>query len=339
MLRNQVEKVGNFTMKDRQNREIDYIRISITDRCNLRCIYCMPEQGVPCISHNEILTFEEIERLCKIFGRLGIHKIKITGGEPLVRKDCAVLVDKLHSIEGIESITMTTNGVLLPKYIGNLVDAGLDAVNISLDAMNSENYEKITRSKNWNETMMGIEAALKYPSLRVKINCVPLMGTNENELVKIAELAKNHDIHVRFIEMMPIGFGRNYQFMEEDQVRNLLEKSLGSFAPCADRLGNGPAHYYNVQGYKGKIGFISARTHKFCESCNRIRLTSDGFLKTCLQYNTGCDLRELLRNVSTDEAIEIAIKEALFEKPDSHHFETVIDEDTVEQKKMSSIGG
>jgi cyclic pyranopterin phosphate synthase len=299
----------------------------------------MPEQGLSCISHNEILTYEEIERLCRIFVKLGVHKFKITGGEPLVRKNCEVLVDKLHRLEGVDSITMTTNGVLLPKQIDALMKAGLTAVNISIDAMSSNSYEKITRSNQWEATKAGMEAALNYPTLRIKINCVPVVGMNEEELSKIAELARNQELHVRFIEMMPIGLGRDFHFMSEDEVKELLETRLGSFTPCFDSLGNGPAHYYTVPGFKGKIGFISARTHKFCESCNRIRLTSDGFLKTCLQYNTGCDLKQLLRSNASDDEIESAIKETLMEKPDCHHFEAENQEADEDQRKMSGIGG
>lgn len=326
-------------MKDRKNREIDYVRISVTDRCNLRCIYCMPEEGVPCIGHKEILTFEEIEHLCKIFVKLGIHKIKLTGGEPLVRKNCEVLVDKLHQIDGITSISLTTNGVLLKDQLKGLVEAGLSAVNISLDALNPNVYESITRRGRWEETMEGIYAALSYPSLRVKINCVPMAGFNEQELIKIAELARNHELHVRFIEMMPIGLGKKYHYMKEETVRQLLEKSLGDFIPSDASLGNGPARYYQVPGFCGKIGFISARTHKFCESCNRVRLTSDGFLKTCLQYNTGCDLKKLLRRGCSEAELETAIITALDEKPDCHRFEHKVQEETLEQRNMSDIGG
>lgn len=327
------------TMRDRRNREIDYLRISITDRCNLRCIYCMPEEGVPCMGHQEILTYEELERLCNIFAKLGIKKIKITGGEPLVRKNCDVLVRKLHHIKGIESITLTTNGVLLPDYIEELVEAGLDAVNISLDAMDSDKFMTITKGNHWNDIMDGIQKALEYPSLRIKINCVPIRGINEEDLLKIAELAKENPIHVRFIEMMPIGIGREFSFLPEEEVRTILEQKLGELQPVSDHLGNGPAHYFKVEGYKGRIGFISARTHKFCESCNRIRLTSDGFLKTCLQFNFGYDLKKALRDSSSDQAIEDIIRKALLEKPDCHVFDTMTDQDTVENRGMNDIGG
>lgn len=330
-------------MRDRYNREIDYLRISITDRCNLRCVYCMPEDGIPVMKHEEILRYEEIEKLCNIFADLGIHKIKITGGEPLVRKDCHKLIENLNKIKGIDSITMTTNGVLLEKSIDKLVKAGLKAVNISLDSMEPVTYQKITRTDSWKDTMAGIRACLKYPELSVKINTVAFKGLKDEEILKIAELAKEHRIHIRFIEIMPIGFGKNYQIMEEDEIRTTLEKKWGTLTPYEKNLGNGPAHYFQVKGFQGNIGFISATTHKFCDKCNRIRLTSDGFLKTCLQYDGGCDLKRLLRMGADDGEIKSAISEALLQKPGSHRFEdkTLNDKGIKdeEQKNMASIGG
>ncbi len=328
-----------INMQDALRREIDYLRISITDRCNLRCVYCMPEEGVDCKSHDEILSYEELERLCRIFAKLGVTKIKITGGEPLVRKDCIGLVGRLKKIKGIKSISITTNGVLLEKYIKDLVKAGLNSVNISVDSLSAQTTKAITRRNLWEETMKGIEEALKYPSLNVKINCVPIKGMNDLELIKVAELARYHEIHVRFIEMMPIGLGRNFEFMGEDEVIHLLEEGLGKLTPCDEGLGNGPAHYFSVPGFQGKIGFISARTHKFCNQCNRIRLTSEGFLKTCLQYDTGCDLREMVRSPSTDKEIENAIKKAVYEKPQEHHFDNIDSAASVDQRKMFHIGG
>ena len=328
-----------MNMQDGQRREIDYLRISITDRCNLRCVYCMPEEGITCKNHDEILTYEELERLCKIFAKLGVTKIKLTGGEPLIRKDCSILVDRLKQIKGIELISITTNGVLLKNYIEDLVKAGLNSVNISLDSMSARTTRIITRRSLWEDTMKGIEEAFKYPSLTVKINCVPIKGMNDADLIKVAELARNHVIHVRFIELMPIGLGREFEFRGEDDVIHLLEETLGKLTPSYEGLGNGPAHYFSVPGYKGRIGFISARTHKFCNQCNRIRLTSEGFLKTCLQYNTGCDLREMIRSSSTDKEIVDAIKKAIYEKPREHHFENIDYEASVDQRKMFHIGG
>ena len=229
--------------------------------------------------------------------------------------------------------------MLLKKYIKDLEKAGLNSVNISLDSLSDQTTKAITRRNLWEETMKSIEETLKYPSLNVKINCVPIKGMNDLELIKIAELARNHEIHVRFIEMMPIGLGSNFEFMGEDEVIHLLEERLGKLTPWNESLGNGPAHYFSVPGYKGKIGFISARTHKFCNQCNRIRLTSEGFLKTCLQFDTGCDLREMVRSPSTDKEIEDAIKKAIYGKPQEHHFENIGSEASVDQRKMFHIGG
>lgn len=326
-------------MKDGQDREIDYVRISITDRCNLRCVYCMPEDGVACLDHKDILTFEEIERLCKIFATLGVHRIKITGGEPLVRKDCTELVRKVSAIKGIDSVTITTNGVLLSDYMEGLVKAGLTGVNISLDSLDPMINEELTRRNYLLETMNGIAEALKYPSVKVKVNCVPMLGVNSEQLYEIVKLAKDNEIHVRFIEMMPIGMGKEYEFISESQVIEIIEKHTGKLIPYTNNLGNGPAHYYQAPGFKGKIGFISARTHKFCDSCNRIRITADGNLKTCLQYNGGYNLKALLSGLKSDDEIKEVIKEAIFNKPESHQFEDTGKIEKEESKHMSSIGG
>lgn len=326
-------------MKDGRNRNINYIRISITDRCNLRCTYCMPEEGVPCIKHEEILTYEEIERLSYIFTGLGIHKIKITGGEPLVRKNVDILIKKLSMIQGIDSITLTTNGTLLSNQIEKLVEAGLTGVNISLDTMDSMTYEKLTGKDMWSSTMEGIDSSLKYKDLTVKINCVPIKGVNENELVKIASHAKDKSLHVRFIEMMPIGLGKSYRYMKEEEVISILEEQYGKLRFFDKPIGNGPAHYFAIDGFEGKIGFISARTHKFCNSCNRIRLTPDGFLKTCLQYHARGDLKGMIRSGKSDGEIEKFIMEILQEKPESHHFETYKLDSEMESRNMVSIGG
>lgn len=326
-------------MKDGLNRNINYIRISITDRCNLRCTYCMPKEGVPCIKHEEILTYEEIERLSYIFAGLGIHKIKITGGEPLVRKNVDILIKKLSMIHGIDSITLTTNGTLLSEQIHKLVEAGLTGVNISLDTMDSITYKKLTRKDMWSSTMEGIDSSLKYKDLTVKINCVPIRGVNEKEIVKIASLAKDKNLHVRFIEMMPIGLGKSYSYMKEEEVISILEEKFGELRFFDKQIGNGPAHYFTIDEFEGKVGFISARTHKFCNTCNRIRLTSDGYLKTCLQYHVGGDLKGMLRSGKSNSEIEKSILEILQAKPESHHFETHKINSGVENRNMVSIGG
>lgn len=324
-------------MLDIYNRKIDYIRISITDRCNLRCIYCMPEEGIKLIDHKEVLSYEEIIRLCRQFAKIGISKVKITGGEPLVRKDVHKLIKAIKEIDGIDNVTMTTNGILLENQIDDLVNAGLDAVNISIDTLREDRYREITRLGDINKVMRGIKKCLTYKNLKVKINCVPIKGENEEELLDLINLCKDNDISIRFIEVMPIGLGRNMKGFSDEEIIEIVEKNLGKLTPYHGKLGNGPSTYYSLEGYKGKIGFISAVNHKFCESCNRVRLTCEGFLKACLQYSIGTDLRVLLRSGKNDEEILEAIKNTIYNKPEEHSFNLIIEKE--EQKGMSQIGG
>lgn len=324
-------------MKDRFGRKIDYLRISITDRCNLRCVYCMPENGIVHIPHKEILTYDEITRICRCMTELGIHKIKLTGGEPLTRKGCATLVAMLKSLNGIEKVTLTTNGILLGEQMAGLAEAGIDDINISLDTLDAVSFARVTRRESLNQVLEGIEAALQYPQIGLKINCVPVLEDPEN-LVSVAGLAKKYPLHVRFIEMMPIGYGREFQFRGEEEICQILEKAYGTMTPVTERYGNGPCHYYRIEGFQGKIGFISAMTHKFCDQCNRVRMTAEGFLKACLQYQTGTDLKGLMRSGCSDEELTEAIQKVIWEKPVSHHFTSrEVDED--EARLMSQIGG
>ena len=324
-------------MKDRFGREIDYLRISITDRCNLRCVYCMPENGIAQIPHKEILTYDEITRICRCMTGLGVHKIKLTGGEPLTRKECATLVAMLKNLNGIEKVTLTTNGILLGEQMTGLAAAGIDDINISLDTLDAASFARVTRRENLNQVLEGIEAVLQYPQIGLKINCVPVLEGPEN-LVSVAGLAKKYPLHVRFIEMMPIGYGREFQFRGEEEICQILEKAYGTMTPVTERYGNGPCHYYKIEGFQGKIGFISAMTHKFCDQCNRVRMTAEGFLKACLQYQTGTDLKGLMRSGCTDKELTEAIQKVIWEKPVSHHFTSKeVDED--EARLMSQIGG
>lgn len=326
-------------MIDQYNREIDYIRISVTDRCNLRCIYCMPEEGVESLPHEEILTYDEIETLCRCFAKIGVKKIKMTGGEPLVRKDIDSLIGQIKAIEGIRNVTLTTNGILLREYLPKLVAAGLDGVNISLDTLNEKKYETIVRKDAMKQVLIAIEEALKYETLKVKINCVPLLETEKDDLIALAGLAKNKRLSVRFIEMMPIGLGKNFTFYSENDIVEILEQAYGKLTPVNEVLGNGPAHYYSIVGFTGKIGFISALTHKFCDECNRVRLTSDGFLKTCLHYDTGVDLKVLLREKKEESYIEEVILNTIYHKPISHDFHGNSRHGTYGKENMSRIGG
>lgn len=324
-------------MQDSHGRTIDYIRISLTDRCNLRCLYCMPESGIELCRHDEVLRYEEFVRLCRIFASLGMKKVKITGGEALVRKDALHLMKAIKNIEGIEQVTLTTNGILLGDYLDELVKIGIDGINISLDSLDGEEFKRITRVGDVEKVKASLQKALLYPELKLKINCVPFDGENQ-KLLDLAALAKDNPLHVRFIEIMPIGEGKNYHFMQEDSIKALIEEKYGKLVPCTEKLGNGPSHYFSLPDFQGKIGFISAISHKFCHECNRIRLTCTGYLKTCLQYEIGVDLKELLRQGASDSMLESAIKQAVLKKPLEHVFlqNNIVFE---EQAKMASIGG
>lgn len=324
-------------MIDNYGREIDYARISITDRCNLRCQYCMPEEGIASVPHGEILTFEEILRVCECLARLGIRKVKVTGGEPLVRKGCAELVGRIKGIDGIEKVTLTTNGMLLKEQMAGLAAAGVDGINVSLDTLDSAEFRRITRREGLAQVLAGIWEALRYPGISVKINVVPVCADREN-LAALAGLAKERPIHVRFIEMMPVGYGKQFPFCDEASIREVLEAAYGPMTPCGTQYGNGPGRYVSLSGFQGRIGFISAMTHQFCDRCNRVRLTADGYLKACLQYDIGCDLKGLMRGGCGDEELRAAVRQVIVDKPACHHF---YDRDETEKqgRGMSQIGG
>ncbi|MDO5411547.1 MAG: GTP 3',8-cyclase MoaA [Lachnospiraceae bacterium] len=324
-------------MLDAHGREIDYIRISLIDRCNLRCVYCMPEEGFTLTAREELLTYGEIEKICRMMADMGLKKIKLTGGEPLVRRNLSELVRRLKKIPGIEKVTLTTNAVLLAQHMEELSEAGIDSINISLDTLDRKLYQEITRRDRILDVKKGLQAALRHPEISLKINCVP-MGLPGQDLVEIAQLAQNNKLHVRFIEMMPIGYGKNFRFTGEAEIIEKLEQKFGKAEIFTGRLGNGPCHYYDFEGFQGKIGFISAISHKFCDKCNRVRLTSQGFLKTCLQYNIGNDLKKPLRAGASEEELKNLIADTIAAKPIGHRFleSDIADENNL---NMSQIGG
>lgn len=328
-------------MFDIHKRKIDYIRISVTDRCNLRCVYCMPEEGVQLIEREKVLSYEEIIRLCKLFAKLGIEKIKITGGEPLVRKDIEQLIKGIKDIEGIKEVTLTTNGILLGEKIERLVEAGLDAVNISIDTIDKEEFKKLTRLGDVDTVLKAIDKCLSYKNLRVKLNAVPIKGETEEDLINVVNLARDKNLSVRFIELMPIGFGKNMKSYSEDEIKEIIERKIGPLEEYKGRLGNGPSHYYSLEGYKGKIGFISAINHKFCDDCNRVRLTSEGFLKSCLHFNSGVNLKELINKGVDDDTLLKAIEESIHNKPKGHNFNKIDiqSKEKIDKRSMSQIGG
>lgn len=358
-------------MRDGLGREIDYLRISVTDKCNLRCKYCMPPEGVTSLPHEEVLTLEEILRLVGIMGQLGIRKVRLTGGEPMVRKNLLWLVEQIHKLSGIEEIAMTTNGTMFAEQAEDYRKAGLTAVNISLDTLNPERFREITGWRIARKYVTGVDSVLHSidealkQNLRVKINCVPCLEMNGEDIESMAGLARDKKVDVRFIELMPIGCGREYTGISSEEILTRLERAYGPASPVeqhknmaagageecyggtADALirnTDGPAEYYQFPGFAGRIGFISPISHKFCNECNRIRLTCEGRLKLCLHYDRGLELKPLLRGGVSDEKIKEQILAALQEKPAEHHFraetsdgaETNEDE---EQRKMVQIGG
>lgn len=325
-------------MLDQYGRTIDYIRISVTDRCNLRCIYCMPKAGVEQVGHKDILSYAEIVHLCRIFVRLGIRHIKLTGGEPLVRKGLPNLAKEIREIPGIEDVTLTTNGVLLGEQMRELYEAGIRSVNVSLDTLDEEMFQRITRRDLLAKVLEGLRECARYPDVRLKLNCVPLRGVNEEQWVKMAGIAKDYPVDVRFIELMPIGLGKAYHGETQESIQKRLDEAYGSPRNLPGSLGNGPSVYLSYPGFAGRIGFISAISHKFCHLCNRVRLTSEGYLKLCLQYTDGVDARALLRSGKADEEIFLAIKEAIERKPRAHQFTEKTGEH-LEQQEMSRIGG
>ena len=325
-------------MKDRFNRKIEYMRISITDRCNLRCRYCMP-QGVEQIPMRSLLTYEEIVETAEAAASLGIRKIKITGGEPLVRRGCTDLIKKLKSIPEIEQVTITTNGTLLNDNLEKLAEAGIDGINVSLDTLDPGRFKVITGSDSLDIVLQGIDAALAS-RIPVKVNSVLQRGINHEEWRDLVSIAKDRPLDVRFIEMMPIGNGASYESVSNEEVLDRLKEAYSGVVEDVKIHGNGPARYVRIPGFKGSIGFISAIHGKFCGSCNRIRLTSIGKLKPCLCYGETVDIRDIMRKNSGDERnrkLREAIRNAILLKPEQHCFEDR--ERITERARMVAIGG
>lgn len=324
-------------MRDDRGRDICYLRISVTDRCNLRCVYCMPEEGVKWMPRGDILTDEQITRVVEAGASLGVRHIRLTGGEPLVRPQLYRLVEQLKGVDGIATVSLTTNGVLLAQQLPQLHQAGLDGVNISLDTLDPGQFAAITRRELLTQALEGLEAALGIPGLTVKVNCVPTQY-NQDQIVALAGLAQSRELSVRFIEMMPIGLGRAYEGLTQTQVMEWLQGTYGTPIPCTKPQGAGPSEYISYPGFAGRIGFISAMSHQFCHRCNRVRLTADGRLKTCLQYEAGRSLKPYLEAGVSQECLKSIIEQLIYDKPESHHFSTSAQEGD-EENHMHQIGG
>ncbi len=332
-------------LRDSFQRTIDYMRISITDRCNLRCIYCMPPGGLIPVEHKEILSYEEILRILRVAADIGVRKIRITGGEPLVRKNVTYLIASIKNIEGINDLSLTTNGVLLDRYAEELVSAGIDRVNISLDSLRPDRYREMTGGGDIDLVMNGIESAERAGIAPIKINMVPIRGLNDDEIEEFAKITLNVPYQVRFIEFMP--FGTNIwspeKFISADKMKSIVE-GIGPLTSVNMRK-SGPARYFRFDGAAGMVGFISPLSNHFCGECNRLRLTADGKLRPCLFSETEIDLKPALRGGAPDEEIERLIRLSIEVKPEGH---TVIQNTGLRtqtkgkkdyRRPMSKIGG
>jgi cyclic pyranopterin phosphate synthase len=324
-------------LSDSFQRPISYMRISVTDRCNLRCVYCMPEEGVPLMSHDDILSYEEIITVVKAAAGLGITKVRLTGGEPLVRAGLPHLVQMLADIETIDDLSMTTNGTLLARYAAELKEAGLRRVNVSLDTLKPDRFRQITRCGSLEDTLRGIEAARAVGLNPVKINVVVMAGVNEDELTDFAARTVSDGWHVRFIELMPRS-GEDPDASRLVSVKQMKEKieSLGPLEPYRFEVGNGPARYFRLPGATGTIGFITPVTEHFCYQCNRLRLTADGKLRPCLLSEDEIDLRETLRGGASAPELKDLITMAIACKPKGHH---LAERKTRNGRPFSQVGG
>ncbi|OCN02647.1 cyclic pyranopterin phosphate synthase MoaA [Clostridium sp. W14A] len=323
-------------MTDRLGRTIDYMRVSVTDRCNLRCKYCMPH-GVRLARHRDLLTYEELLRVCRTAVGLGIVKYKLTGGEPLLRRGFPEFAARVKGLNGVEQVTLTTNGLLLAPQLDALCSAGLDGVNISLDTLRNEEYSAVTGTDGVcaDAARQAVELCVRR-GMRVKVNAVLLAETCA-DIVPLAALARQMPVDVRFIEPMPIGEGAAVKGIPAEIALSLLRRQWPDLSPTEEKRGNGPARYYASRELTGCIGFINAVSHCFCASCNRVRLTSTGLLKPCLCYDTAEDLRALLRGGASDEELEAAVRRTIEKKPRAHCFSRA--QDVTEHRSMSQIGG
>ena len=325
-------------MKDKYNREIKYLRVSLTELCNLRCRYCMPEDGVCKKSHEDMLTQEEILNVIKAASKLGITKIRLTGGEPLVKKNIVDIVREIKKIDGIEEICMTTNGVLLDKYALDLKNAGLDRVNISLDTLDNDKFKYITRIGNLDTTLKSIDKAIEVGFKKIKINVVLIGGFNDDEIIDFTKLTFEKPIDVRFIELMPMydsgDFGENAYISYNDVLDKIKKYYDGkNEIKKIDSNKGSVAKLYHIDGALGNIGFISPVNDHFCADCNRIRLTADGKIKPCLHSNQEI----LVKGLKEDEIVE-KIKEAIYSKPEKHDILSYTSRSHAE-RNMNQIGG
>ena len=328
-------------LRDHHKRRIDYLRISVTDRCNLACVYCKPRADMKVVPHADILQYEEMLRLVNVAVSLGITHVRVTGGEPLVRRGIVDFIASLAQCAGIEDISLTTNGVLLETMAEGLRSAGISRLNISLDSLDPRKFLAITGSDAWDKVWRGIAAAEELGFTPIKINVVPVKGVNDNEIIDFARLTLDRRFHIRFIEFMPIS-GRQDRWRTDvcvtsADVRAIIEQEFGPLAPFAPQQSAGPAVNYQIPGASGVIGFISPITNHFCGTCRRLRLTADGKIRPCLLSETEIDVKSPLRSGCTDAELERLLRLALEIKPERHYINEP--HSGCFQRTMSSIGG
>ena len=322
---------------DRYGREINYLRISVTDRCNLRCAYCMPAEGIPLIDHDDILRYEEIIRLARLAYELGFTKFRLTGGEPLARRGLPNLVQELAGLDKNVDLALTTNAVLLKGYADELKAAGLRRINISLDTLKRERFQEISRYDLFDQVMSGIQRAVEVGFEPIKLNVVLARGVNYDEVLDFVELTKDQSLWVRFIELMPYGRNnwRSEDFVSAKETRKLIETRY-KLVETAGLNASAPSVDYQVSGHKGRIGFIAPISKKFCDLCNRIRLTADGHLLPCLHSNMEIDIGTAMRAGASDDDLKLILRNAMLAKPEAH---TLCGNGAKTRRAMSKVGG
>ncbi len=330
-------------MLDKFNREINYLRVSITDRCNLHCRYCRPKEGISLQGHDDILRYEEIIRVVSVAVKMGLVKVRVTGGEPLVRRGCVDFLSRLKKIEGLQDISLTTNGILLEEFAQKIFDAGISRINISLDSLNRDKYSHITNGGDLDAVLRGIARAEEVGFSPIKINTVVIKGFNDDEALDFVRLALDKPFQVRFIELMRVGQQTNLDdvgdYMPTSQLIDRIKKKY-ELEPIKNKKKrfDGPARIFKIKGGRGEIGFINPVSDHFCSTCNRLRLTSDGKLRVCLLNEKEVDLKKALRENCSDEELEGLFREAVLLKPKQH--DLICTENTLKKcRHMSAIGG
>lgn len=331
-------------MLDQYSREINYLRVSVTDRCNLHCVYCRPKEGISMQGHEDILRYEEIIRVISIAVKMGLIKVRVTGGEPLVRRGCVEFLSALKRIDGLKDISLTTNGILLAEFAQKIFDAGIHRINISLDSLNKDKYFRITRGGHLDDVLNGIARAEETGFSPIKINTVAIRGFNDDEVLDFAQLAAEKSFQVRFIELMPVGENTTLDYGEDyipaSQLIEIINRRY-ELEPVKNKKNksDGPAKIFKIKGGRGEIGFINPVSDHFCSTCNRLRLTSDGKLRVCLLKDAEVDLKKALRENCSDAELEKLIGDAVFLKPRQH--DIICTENSLKKcsRNMSEIGG